>query len=57
MSGNDTDSAFGVYGIQGIASENNNPGSRYASTSWQTLDGKVWIFGGFGFAFEDVGSE
>ncbi|WP_420317507.1 kelch repeat-containing protein [Ekhidna sp.] len=36
----------GVYGSKGIASELNDPKSRWHGASWTAQDGKLWFFGG-----------
>jgi hypothetical protein len=38
----------GVYGTQGIADANNNPGSRVYCNYWKDNDGNFWLFGGLG---------
>jgi hypothetical protein len=38
----------GVYGVQGIPSINNYPGSRKVAATWVDLDGNFWLFGGEG---------
>lgn len=38
----------GIYGTQGVADINNNPGSRVYCNSWKDKDGNFWIFGGLG---------
>ncbi len=39
----------GVYGIQGVAANNNNPGSRESGFSWADSSGNLWLFGGYGY--------
>lgn len=40
----------GVYGIKGLPSVSNYPGSRgYGSATWVDTSGNFWLFGGFGF--------
>jgi hypothetical protein len=50
MSGNSSSDQPGSYGSKGVASPSNIPGARYGGTSWRDNDGKLWIFGGYGFA-------
>jgi N-acetylneuraminic acid mutarotase len=38
----------GVYGILGMASAGNIPGSRATSVAWTDAHGNFWLFGGFG---------
>jgi N-acetylneuraminic acid mutarotase len=45
--GNDGD---GGYGTQGTASASNAPGARQAANSWYDASGKLWLFGGAGYA-------
>ncbi|MCC5875124.1 MAG: hypothetical protein JJU11_02790, partial [Candidatus Sumerlaeia bacterium] len=37
-----------VHGERGVPSASNTPGARYGSATWQTSDGSLWLFGGFG---------
>jgi N-acetylneuraminic acid mutarotase len=39
----------GVYGTQGVASAENNPGSREGAATWTDSSGHLWLFGGLGF--------
>jgi gliding motility-associated-like protein len=39
---------FGDYGIQGIASPTNLPGSRMQAATWLDNNGNFWMFGGWG---------
>ena len=56
ISGNNTINQNGIYGIQGISSSNNIPGSRYSSISWiDSLNNNLLLFGGFGF--DSVGNQ
>ncbi len=41
-------SVAGVYGIQGEASPGNQPGGRFTPSTWVTLNGTLWVFGGGG---------
>jgi hypothetical protein len=38
----------GVYGVQGVASAGNTPGSRSQAVSWVDPSGNFWLFGGSG---------
>jgi hypothetical protein len=49
VSGNNTVSAVGVYGTQGVASASNVPGARGGAVSWTDSSGNLWLFGGLGF--------
>jgi hypothetical protein len=40
----------GVYGTQGTADSANNPGARELAITWKDASGKLWLFGGYGFA-------
>jgi hypothetical protein len=37
----------GTYGNQGIADSSNKPGGRFGSISWLSLNGDLWLFGGW----------
>jgi N-acetylneuraminic acid mutarotase len=39
----------GVYGTLGTPAAGNTPGSRSNAVSWTGNDGKLWLFGGYGF--------
>lgn len=46
----------GVYGTQGTAAPANKPGGRFTPSTWVTLNGSLWIFGGGGAdAFGNTG--
>jgi len=49
MGGSKLQSAYGVYGTQGVASASNMPGARSGSVSWTDSHGNFWLFGGYGF--------
>lgn len=49
MSGSDTFSQSGVYGVKGAADAANVPGARCESISWTDSTGNLWLFGGVGF--------
>ena len=38
------------YGVQGVAAATNTPGGRYYGSTSTGADGKLWLFGGVGFA-------
>ncbi len=48
MSGSSTADAVGSYGTEGKASNDNVPGSRFASASWVDASHNFWLFGGEG---------
>ena len=50
--GGDTNSVNrnGMYGIQEMASKENNPGARTFSVTWTDAGGNLWLFGGNGYA-------
>jgi N-acetylneuraminic acid mutarotase len=48
--GLDTVNASGVYGTLGAASDTNEPGARYSSSSWTDPSGNLWLFGGVGYS-------
>jgi hypothetical protein len=41
-------SVAGVYGAHGTAAAGNQPGSRFTPSTWVTLNGTLWLFGGGG---------
>ena len=45
----------GHYGSKGISAPENNPGSRYISTSWKDAAGNIWVFGGQGYDENSMG--
>jgi hypothetical protein len=48
---------YGIYGIQGVPSDTNNPGTRcYGITTWVDLSGNLWLFGGGGYALNSEGA-
>ena len=49
VSGSNTDNSYGVYGTEGIASQNNVPKSRVSAISWIDGSGNLWLFGGIGY--------
>ncbi|MBB1284478.1 T9SS type A sorting domain-containing protein [Flavisolibacter sp. BT320] len=48
VSGDDNDP--GAYGTKGVAAQGNEPGARSEAVSWMDAAGKLWLFGGSGFA-------
>jgi N-acetylneuraminic acid mutarotase len=40
----------GIYGIKNVSASGNNPGGRIGPGSWTDNSGKLWMFGGFGYA-------
>ncbi len=46
MKGDNTVSASGVYGTQGVAAAANKPGARDGSVTWTDAAGNFWLFGG-----------
>jgi N-acetylneuraminic acid mutarotase len=59
MSGASTPSAVygtpGNYGVQGVASASNAPGSRASAVSWTDAAGNFWLFGGQGYDSSNSG--
>jgi hypothetical protein len=47
MSGDSTVNNSSFYGIRGIPSPLNKPGSRYYSSTWVDTSGNLWLFGGY----------
>ncbi len=52
-----TYSQAGVYGKLGTFSPGNAPGSRDGAVTWTDENGKLWLFGGFGFDSSDTAGE
>lgn len=46
IKGDSTAKKSGIYGVKGVASPANNPGSRISGTSWIDNAGDLWLFGG-----------
>jgi len=49
IKGNNTVDQYGKYGTVLVADANNAPGSRMSSVGWEA-DGKLYLFGGYGFS-------
>jgi N-acetylneuraminic acid mutarotase len=47
--GNDALGLRGIYGVEGVASSSNLPGSRSSAASWTDSSGNFWMFGGNGW--------
>jgi N-acetylneuraminic acid mutarotase len=54
MGGSNGDSQPGVYGTLGTPAPGNIPGGRYESASWSDSSGNFWLFGGSGYAGNDL---
>ena len=50
MKGSKTRDPLGVYGSRGVANASNTPGGRRLAATWTRGDGKLYLFGGGGFA-------
>ena len=50
MGGSNLIDATGVYGTQGVAAAGNVPGARTQALGWMGADGRLWLFGGSGYA-------
>ena len=50
VSGESSVNSYGVYGVKGVAANDNEPGSRYGGVSWVDNNNNLWLFGGFGYA-------
>ncbi|MBK9965891.1 MAG: hypothetical protein IPP07_13695 [Holophagales bacterium] len=55
MSGSIVPDRWGTYGSLGTPAAGNAPGARSASVSWTDGSGKLWLFGGIGFAAASQG--
>jgi len=49
VSGSNTVSQNGIYGIKGTPNSSNIPGARQNSISWIDSSGNLWLFGGYGY--------
>ena len=50
VGGGDIANATGVYGAKGVAASTNAPGARWGASGWIDGSGKLWLFGGQGYA-------
>jgi len=57
ISGDSTMNNFGVYGKKGVKASKNKPGARKGSLSWVDTTGNLWLFGGQGFAYSNIGTD
>jgi len=55
MKGSSASAQLGVYGTQGTPASGNTPGARLSAVSWTDSNGKLWLFGGDGFASGNAG--
>lgn len=56
IKGDSSIARIGIYGIKGVSANSNNPGSRYLSSSWKDKNGNLWLFGGYGYDQNILGS-
>ena len=52
VAGNNLGYDPGHYGTRGLAAPANIPGARGGAMTWTDSDGKLWLFGGFGYVSE-----
>jgi N-acetylneuraminic acid mutarotase len=50
IGGTDSSKQYGIYGEEGVAASGNMPGTRWAPAGGKTADGKLLLFGGWGYA-------
>ena len=55
MKGDNTINKPGVYGTKCIPATGNKPGARNFGTTWKDAAGKLWLFGGSGYATSAIG--
>ena len=55
-SGASTANSAGVYGQRGVAAPGNVPGARYAANGWVDAQGRLWLFGGWGYDSTGAGA-
>jgi len=53
IDGNDTGNTPGSYGVKGVSSWSNNPGSRENSNAFMDANGNLWLFGGMQYRPHD----
>jgi len=53
MSGSDVENQPGYYGTMGSPGAANVPGARNSSVSWIDNAGDLWLFGGFGYGYDE----
>lgn len=56
VNGDNSNSMFGDYGMQGWPSPTNKPGGRNSAACWKDFGGNFWVFGGEGHATNSSGS-
>lgn len=49
VSGSASANEAGTYGTRGIPASSNVPGARAAASTWADPQGKLWLFGGYGY--------
>jgi N-acetylneuraminic acid mutarotase len=49
MAGSSSVNQFGQYGTLGTPAAGNTPGARFSASSWYDSNGKLWLFGGYGY--------
>ena len=54
MNGSSTSNQNGAYNTQGYPG-NNSPGSRTEGVSFTSPDGRMWLFGGYGYSTSGQG--
>ncbi|NVN91358.1 MAG: galactose oxidase [Desulfuromonadales bacterium] len=57
VSGSNSANQVGTYGIKGTPAATNIPGARSRAVSWADGRGRLWLFGGLGYASTDSGSQ
>ncbi|MBP7705754.1 MAG: galactose oxidase [Candidatus Aminicenantes bacterium] len=57
MSGSDLGDSYGTYGALGAPAPTNVPGARTGAVAWTDRLGRLWLFGGYGFAAAGYGRE
>lgn len=56
IKGDSSVAQIGIYGTKGLPVNSNNPGGRYLSSSWADKNGNLWLFGGYGYDQNMLGS-
>lgn len=50
INGSNIENRFSTYGTQGTPADANTPGCRMNAVAWTDTSGKLWLFGGYGYA-------
>jgi N-acetylneuraminic acid mutarotase len=51
VKGSNSGNAIGIYGTINVAAPTNSPGGRLVPSGWIDPNDRIWVFGGYGWAF------